>query len=147
MVTILVSCIALIIFLLFRLSSFKLEQTLKTHISKVHERAEERICDICARIFKSKEGFQDHMVSHREKEEPRVQCTHCGIWLKNKGSLNKHVKMHTEKPQTCKICHKVKPTRSALKNHMQIVHGEAIYECTICGKKFKRQLTLTVSRL
>lgn len=128
-------------------SSFKLDQTLKTHILRVHERVEERICDICARIFKSKEGFQDHMLSHRETKEPRVQCTQCGIWLKNKGSLNKHVKAHTEKPQTCEICHKVKSTRSALKNHMQIVHGEAIYECTICEKKFKRQLTLTVSQM
>lgn len=126
-------------------SSFKLEQTLKMHILKVHKRVEERICDICAKIFKSKEGFQDHMLSHGDTEEPRVQCTQCGTWLKNKGSLKKHIRAHTESPQTCTICHKVKSTRSSLRNHMQVVHSEAIYECTICKKRFRRQLTLTVS--
>lgn len=127
--------------------SFKLEQTLKTHILNVHHRINEQICDICAKIFKSKEGFQDHMLSHMDTEEPRIQCNYCGVWLKNKGSLNKHIKTHTDTPQMCDICHKIKPNRSALNHHKRIVHSEATHHCTICDKTFKRLLALTVTAL
>lgn len=70
------------------------------HILKVHERIDQRICDVCAKVFKTKEGFQDHMkTQHMGIEEPRVQCTFCGAWLKNRGTLNKHMKIHTDSPQ------------------------------------------------
>lgn len=116
------------------------------HILKVHERIDQRICDVCAKVFKTKEGFQDHMkTQHMGIEEPRVQCTICGAWLKNRGTLNKHMKIHTDSPQVCDICHKMKPTRTALNHHKRLVHGDASFHCTICKKTFKRQLSLTVS--
>lgn len=115
------------------------------HILKVHERIDQRICDVCAKVFKTKEGFQEHMkTQHMGIEEPRVQCTFCGAWLKNRGTLNKHLKIHTDKPQVCDICHKTKPTRTALNHHKRLVHGDASFNCTICEKSFKRQLSLTV---
>ncbi|XP_031623272.1 transcription factor grauzone-like [Contarinia nasturtii] len=124
--------------------NFKSEHILKMHILKVHERIDQRICDVCAKVFKTKEGFQDHMkTQHMGIEEPRVQCTHCGAWLKNRGTLNKHMKIHTDSPQVCDICHKLKPTRTALNHHKRLVHGDASFHCTICKKTFKRQLSLT----
>lgn len=102
----------------------------------------------CAKVFKTKEGFQDHMkTQHMGIEEPRVQCTVCGAWLKNRGTLNKHMKIHTDSPQVCDICHKLKPTRTALNHHKRLVHGDASFHCTICKKTFKRQLSLTVCML
>lgn len=96
----------------------------------------------------TKEGFQDHMkTQHMGIEEPRVQCTFCGAWLKNRGTLNKHMKIHTDSPQVCDICHKLKPTRTALNHHKRLVHGDAAFHCTICKKTFKRQLSLTVRSL
>lgn len=128
------------------LNSFKSDHILKMHILKVHERIDQRICDVCAKVFKTKEGFQDHMkTQHMGIEEPRVQCTICGAWLKNRGTLNKHMKIHTDSPQVCDICHKMKPTRTALNHHKRLVHGDASFHCTICKKTFKRQLSLTVS--
>lgn len=125
--------------------SFKSEHILKTHILKVHDRIDQRICDVCAKLFKTKEGFHEHMISHMGIEEPRVQCRYCGAWLKNRGSLNKHIKLHTDSPQECEICHKIKPTRAALNHHKRVVHGDAIHQCTICDKTFKRLLVLTVN--
>lgn len=118
---------------------------MKMHILKVHERIDQRICDVCAKVFKTKEGFQDHMkTQHMGIEEPRVQCTFCGAWLKNRGTLNKHMHIHTDSPEVCDICHKIKPTRTALNHHKRLVHGDASFHCTICKKTFKRQLSLTV---
>lgn len=121
---------------------------MKMHILKVHERIDQRICDVCAKVFKTKEGFQDHMkTQHMGIEEPRVQCTFCGAWLKNRGTLNKHMHIHTDSPQVCDICHKMKPTRTALNHHKRLVHGDASFHCTICKKTFKRQLSLTVCKI
>lgn len=56
-------------------------------------------------------GFQDHMRSqHSGIDEPRVQCSLCGAWLKNRGTLMKHYKIHTEKSEenVCDVCHKKK---------------------------------------
>lgn len=120
---------------------------MKAHKLKVHERIDQRICDVCAKVFKTKEGFQEHMLSHSDVKEPRLECNYCGASLKNRGSLNKHMKLHTETPVECDICHKTKPTRSALNHHKRIVHGDAIHQCTICDKTFKRLLVLTVLML
>lgn len=54
------------------------------------------------------------------------------------------MKIHTDSPQVCDICHKLKPTRTALNHHKRLVHGDASFHCTICEKTFKRQLSLTV---
>lgn len=124
--------------------SFKSEHIMKMHILKVHERIDQRICDVCAKVFKTKEGFQDHWnTQHLGVDEPRVQCNICGAWLKNRGTLNKHMRIHTDKPQVCDICNKEKPTRTALNHHKRLVHGDALFPCTICDKVFKRQLSLT----
>lgn len=52
------------------------------HIRNVHENANQRMCDICAKVFKSK--FQSDL--HRRSEHPingeeeKFQCTQCGTW-------------------------------------------------------------------
>lgn len=125
--------------------SFKSEYIVKYHKLKVHERIDQRICDICARVFKTKEGYQDHLLAHSGIEEPRVQCEYCGAWLKNTKTLGKHIKLHTDGPQLCPICNKVKRNKTSLKNHMRLVHSGSNFPCTICDKKFKRMLALTVS--
>lgn len=120
---------------------------MKLHVLKVHQRIHEQICDVCARVFYTKEGFQHHLLSHQQIEETKVQCSYCGEWLKNRGSLSKHVKRHTDTPQKCKFCDKVKPNRSALTHHVRLVHRKAAYPCTLCDKTFKRPLALTVSAI
>lgn len=116
---------------------------MKTHVLKVHHRSEEQICHVCARIFKTKEGFRDHLLTHTGTTEPKVQCNYCGAWLKNRGSLNKHIKTHTDSPQKCTQCDKVAPHRSALLKHIRSVHNDPIHKCSLCGKNFKRLLSLT----
>lgn len=104
----------------------------------------EQICDICAKTFKTKQGFQEHLAAHTDTEATRVQCNYCRAWLKNRSSLNKHIKTHTDQPQKCEICNKMKPNRAALNHHKRTVHSAPIHQCNICDKTFKRSLALTV---
>lgn len=123
--------------------NFKSVHILKYHKLRVHEGSEQRVCDICAKVFKTKEGYQSHLATHMGVKEPRAQCTLCGVWLKTKKILQKHMKMHTDTPEKCPYCEKIKPNRSSMTHHIHAVHSDAKYTCTICDKAFKRMLSLT----
>lgn len=122
---------------------FKSHHILKYHKLKVHEGIEQRVCDICARVFKTKEGYQSHVAAHMGTVEARKQCNLCGVWLKTQKILNKHIKMHTDLPQKCPFCDKVKHNKTSLSHHIRAVHRVARYPCTICDKTFKRMVALT----
>lgn len=121
---------------------YKTYSILRGHILTDHVKAYEQVCDICAKVFKTKQNFKDHMMTHTN--ESRIQCSHCGTWLKNKLVLRKHIRLHKAKPKTCQICQCVKPNQAALSSHMRAVHGEAKNKCTFCDKAFIKKIALRV---
>lgn len=136
----------LIIFLCF--ARFKLQVTLKHHIASVHERAYSQICEICAKTFKTKQGFREHLSTHNDTDETRVQCSYCGAWLKNRVSLKTHVRRtHKSTPKKCPYCDKIKPNQQSLTSHILVVHTKPTHQCNICDKSFTKALSLTVSRM
>lgn len=60
--------------------SFVSKAVLASHIRGVHEFAFAHVCDICARVFKSKHVFQNHMQEHSTTTRPKMQCNVCGAW-------------------------------------------------------------------
>lgn len=127
------------------LFSFKLDVTLRAHMLNIHKRTFEQICEICAKTFKTKQGFRDHLLTHNDTLATRVQCSYCGAWLKNKVSLKTHVRRsHKSSPQKCKFCDKIKPNQAALNSHILVVHTKPSHQCTICDKSFTKPISLTV---
>lgn len=54
---------------------------LTSHIRGVHQNAYLQICDICARVFKSKQVFEFHRDSNCGTDMQRKsQCNICGAW-------------------------------------------------------------------
>lgn len=127
---------------------FKLPVTLKHHIASVHERAYLAVCEICAKTFKTKQGFREHLLTHNDTDETRVECAYCKAMLKNRVSLKTHIRRtHKSSPKKCPHCEKIKPNQQSLASHILVVHSKPSHQCTICDRSFTKALSLTVSQL
>lgn len=49
------------------------------HVRLVHEFVYAQICDICAKVFKTKQQLDHHTIA-MHTDTPKVQCDICGIW-------------------------------------------------------------------
>ncbi|XP_055529163.1 transcription factor grauzone-like [Wyeomyia smithii] len=116
--------------------------SLKKHLVAMHGDGEQYVCDVCARVFRSKQCFDTHVKGHLgTRLENKVQCSVCSVWLTDKYCLTKHVRrMHVapELPLSCELCGKQVRNQDALNCHMRRTHTESRFECDICHKKFKR---------
>ena len=72
--------------------TFKWKNTLKDHISAVHE-GKRFACAQCLRTFVSRGGLNEH-VKHIHQNLPRYKCEHCGKGYANRSQLFSHVATH-----------------------------------------------------
>lgn len=116
--------------------------SLKKHLVMMHGDGEQFVCDICARVFRSKPCFDKHVKIHLGTfEVERVQCDLCSAWLTNKYCLRQHMRrIHTNEDEVvpCMECGRPQRNQVMLRLHMARAHGESRFECDICLKKFKR---------
>lgn len=116
--------------------------SLKKHLVAMHGDGEQHVCDVCARVFRSKQCFDTHVKNHLgTRLDSKVQCSVCSVWLTDKYCLTKHMRrMHVqpEMPLSCDICGKQVRNQDALNCHKQRTHTESRFACEMCGKKFKR---------
>uniref|UniRef100_A0A182Q9L4 C2H2-type domain-containing protein n=1 Tax=Anopheles farauti TaxID=69004 RepID=A0A182Q9L4_9DIPT len=118
--------------------------SLRKHLVSMHGEGEQHICDVCARVFRSKQSFETHRKDHEGRRlESKMQCELCSVWLTDKYCLRKHMqRMHNpnlpQEPIECGTCGKNVPNQTALKSHIRRVHGASRFECERCEKTFKR---------
>lgn len=116
--------------------------SLKKHMVMMHGEGEQHVCDVCARVFRTKQCFEKHVKMHMGTfEVERVQCQLCMAWLTNKYCLRQHMRrIHTSADEvvSCGICGRVQRNQVMLRHHMTRAHGESRFECDVCFKKFKR---------
>lgn len=108
------------------------------------------MCEVCAKVFKSRAFFEKHQLEHLGKNLPRVQCSICKAWMKNEHTMRAHMRLHQDAGSIheCDICGKQGPSRNAVLKHKRFVHfSERKYKCTLCDKAFKRAITLKVSQI
>ncbi|XP_055609721.1 transcription factor grauzone-like [Uranotaenia lowii] len=124
--------------------------SLRNHISIVHNGESKRICDTCGQQFRTKLAMEKHIKVHMGINPiQRVQCHICSKWVNGKTNLRMHIKtVHNEKngPVLCDICNQQYPNHRAMYSHKQRVHVEEKFECEFCGKKFKRKIYLKEHR-
>lgn len=116
--------------------SFCTKDALKTHI-KCHHQGNTSQCDICMKTFVYKSSLDRHKLEHAETY--RFICPHCGMGLNSKTHFDAHCSGHENtKTHVCLKCNKQFTHISSLHSHTRICGvEEKLFECQVCGKKFK----------
>jgi len=87
----------------------------------------------CIKSFKKQRWCTKHLDSHFA----RHVCKTCNKVLSSRGTLNRHMKMHTDKRTKCKceICNRTFFHDTDLKYHQKTIHAEnSSIKCTLCRK-------------
>ena len=86
----------------------------------------------------------DSIQSRNNKRKKEYVCEepNCGKIFKDKTSLKKHIIIHGEKLYICEICKKRFLDNSKLRRHSLVHSGEKPYSCPICSKKFSLDFNL-----
>ncbi|KAM7349713.1 transcription factor grauzone-like [Cochliomyia hominivorax] len=123
--------------------SFTSEFDLDRHINNIHKKIPQHVCDICGRIYKSKDAFKRHQNEHKGVVSQAVQCSICHTWLKNESSLRLHRFTHEENPTPCDVCGKMFNTKRRLYRHKVYWHTmDTSLQCTFCDKVFREKRNL-----
>lgn len=114
------------------------------------------ICDICGKIFSTKNHIYQHMKLHR-KAPKEHKCYLCGWEFYEKGNLTRHLRTHNNDPKAfkCETCHKGTYTiivcfldkkiyfvskgfaqERYLSDHKKIHFPDTSFLCAICGRSF-----------
>lgn len=131
----------LFFYIFFRLKS---QSSLKTHIRNIHENAQQQICDICGKTFRTTASFVYHMRMHAGVEDEKIQCDECGMLVFQR-NMRFHRLAHRESRMNlkCSECGKAFATKARLRKHFSYHHAYTPCVCKWCGKEFKEQIALT----
>ncbi|XP_059612600.1 transcription factor grauzone-like [Phlebotomus argentipes] len=124
--------------------AFSTGSVMRSHIRIVHERCQTKVCEFCARIFKTKEAFVAHQINHMTEKPPKVQCEYCGKKFKQRPGLLRHMLRHKNPNQAfqCDLCSRTTATKRALYMHKKYVHTTQPLKCNLCDREFKRPINL-----
>lgn len=138
----------------------KTRRYLKKHLENFHGKSTKLHCDLCPRIFFSRELIFEHM--KRAHFEKCLVCNICGFKTANNSNFKNHKRIHSEKVE-CPICKKYvsslrvhkkthdpkekcpvckKPVgRTNMKAHVK-AHAESRFKCKNCKETFEKSETL-----
>lgn len=111
---------------------------LKKHVTEVHEKVSQYICDVCNKQFNRKANLTEHLLIHEQKY--LAKCETCGKSYRTPSALKLHYRTHTkEKPYKCDLCgEKSYAYNTDLKRHKRSAHGimGKPFPCNMCTKVF-----------
>ncbi|XP_070200609.1 zinc finger protein 678-like [Littorina saxatilis] len=131
---------------------FKYSRYVRDHERIVHniwvekprpKQASPRLCTTCGTFFKSKNDVYRHFCQPKE-------CHICGRKLKTKMTYEKHMKIHSENPNTCtcEVCGQSFGRMATLRHHQNARHFKSKpFKCNICQKSFSSRPGLSQHKI
>lgn len=118
--------------------SFKLDELLKKHTSKLHLPVERS--SICPTCGLSTPRLGRHIImAHSVKES---KCNICQRVYSHPSRLTSHMKTHT-RPAQCDLCPKRFASNGAMRQHRRYHTMEKLFACKFCGDRFIERSTCT----
>lgn len=112
------------------------EDSFETHMQK--HQTNDLVCRInhCMQEFDTKEA----LITHKKEQHLCCVCDICGFTLKNKYSLEVHVRRHKGETRfPCQYCSSSFHTKQEYKLHLSLVHvASETVSCQICQLEFKK---------
>ena len=123
---------------------FVTKNNLRIHIQGAHEvnTNEHSECEVCDKHFEKKDDYKKHneciitckfcfdrfctrraMDAHLNSKHTFFHCEFCGQEFSKTSNLNRHLRVRTSKPKTCKICASVFCNLGTLSSHMIMDHS------------------------
>lgn len=125
------------IFAKLKITPNNLNMILSEHI-KSHEYVENHMCELCYKVFESRENLMRHLKIHDDKERKRFKCEQCDKRFMTNVDLGKHSNAVHERLRLheCDICGRNFSQRNNLKRHLEEVHRTdgMKFECYVCSK-------------
>ncbi|KAL1453118.1 hypothetical protein WDU94_007290 [Cyamophila willieti] len=125
------------IFANLKITPSNMQLIISEHI-KSHEYVENHMCELCYKVFESRENLIRHLKIHDDKERKRFKCEQCDKRFMSNADLNKHSNaIHQRlKLHECDMCGKNFSQRNNLKRHLEEVHRTdgMKFECYVCSK-------------
>lgn len=124
---------------------------LNTHIRVIHDKIRNFVCEICAKPFLSLSSLTAHQIVHHDLKQSKIKCDHCGKMYSTASTLKSHIDRvkDSNKIHQCDKCNHISPNLKALKAHQSYSHkvDPVLYNCSICGRTFKKRTNLKVANL
>lgn len=91
------------------------------------------VCDLCARIFKTKQSMRNHFIRAHTPKTEKFPCSICGKVLTHQKALYAHERVHVKTEVVCQYCSKTFNRKVLLSSHIAIVHlKKRLSQCQHC---------------
>ena len=98
--------------------------------------------EIVYNISDSIDSINTKSIKRKEIKEFKCNEPNCGKIFKDRTALKKHIIVHGEKLFVCNVCQKKFLDNSKLRRHSLVHSGEKPYACPVCSKKFSLDFNL-----